>query len=366
MISDSKVAKAFFTLLRSGLWDKSIDDLDCFPIQDSEWEAVYKLALAQTVEGLVYDGVNKLPKAYLPPRKLLLGWVVRVSKLENLNAMMNSCITEQVSLFDRLKVSVVLLKGQGLATYYKLPNHRVCGDIDWFFDSKKESKLVESVLIRNRVNITHQTDDSIYYKWKMCEVEHHTKLFDVFSPIASYKLKKLKKAFFKDKIKVNDFYSLPPNLNILQINLHILKHLLAFGIGLRQFCDSAILYASMEGKYDKNWLYKTYKDIGVINWVHDLHHLLVNYLGLPFSSLPFGIRSNSSSKKMIEDVLMAGNFGFFDEKHNELTAANIIERRNKSSRLWYSFKRYFSVAPYEAISFPFVHFAERFKAIASG
>lgn len=363
---DSNVVKAFFTLLRSGLWGTDIDSLSCFPITDSEWNLIYKIAVAQTVEGIVYDGLQNLPVAYLPPRALLLTWVVKVNKIELVNKNMNACIKHQVDFFNRLNVKPILLKGQGLGNYYLQSQHRISGDIDWFFDNKNDSKLVEEALIHRGIPVLKPTLNCLNYNWRNCEIEHHTKLFDVFNPIARYKLRAIEKQYLKNKIQVDTYYILPPNINILQVNLHILKHLLSFGIGLRQLCDSAILYSRLDQKYDKNWLRKMYQDLGVIKWTHVLHHLLVNYLGLSEECLPFAIKAQSNSNWMVEDILSTGNFGFFDSKHSVVSSENIIVRTNKSNRLWHSFKTYFKLAPYEAISFPIVHFIERFKALRIG
>lgn len=70
MMLEDKVAKAFFTLLRAGLWNKSIDAIDCFPMSKAEWEALFRISVQQTVEGIVFDGIQMLSSGLLPPREL--------------------------------------------------------------------------------------------------------------------------------------------------------------------------------------------------------------------------------------------------------------------------------------------------------
>jgi hypothetical protein len=41
---------------------------------------------------------------------------------------------------------------------------------------------------------------------------------------------------------------------MLQVNAHILKHLLSFGIGIRQLCDAARLYKTYHNQVDGNVL----------------------------------------------------------------------------------------------------------------
>lgn len=367
---DSDIVKALFTLLRSGLWDRPIDDLTCFPLSDKEWKCLYKVAESQTIEALIYDGVQRLPFELLPNRELLLYWVVKVNAIEQKNVIMNACIKEQVLLFNKLGVDAILLKGQGVASYYPNELHRVCGDIDWYFHSKKDSKNVQDELSSRGVQFFSSTVDSVHYLWRSCEVEQHTKLFDVFNPFARYRLNNIvrEKSIFNKDLNSDEplrYRTLPANLNIVQVNLHILKHLLSFGIGLRQFCDSAILYAELKGKYDEKWLFKVYSEIGILKWIYVLHDLLVEYIGLSENSLPFKRKINSSSRWMMEEILITGNFGFYDDTYTVKQSNNTIERKNKSRKLFRSFQQYFPLAPYEAISFPVVHFMERFRYLAT-
>ncbi|MCS2698147.1 hypothetical protein NXW27_16875 [Phocaeicola dorei] len=43
------------------------------------------MARKQTVQGIIYDGIRLLPTEAVPPRKVLLGWMVEVDTLERVN-----------------------------------------------------------------------------------------------------------------------------------------------------------------------------------------------------------------------------------------------------------------------------------------
>ena len=45
--------KALFSLLRAGLWEREPDDLSPFPLTDAQWWNVYRMAVRQTVTGIV-------------------------------------------------------------------------------------------------------------------------------------------------------------------------------------------------------------------------------------------------------------------------------------------------------------------------
>ena len=84
MIS-APLQKAFMLLLRQGLWDRQEDCSALFPLDEKEWNEIHSMARKQTVQGIIYDGIRLLPTEAVPPRKVLLGWMVEVDTLERVN-----------------------------------------------------------------------------------------------------------------------------------------------------------------------------------------------------------------------------------------------------------------------------------------
>jgi hypothetical protein len=97
---EDKVAKAFFTLCVQGLWNKS-RFYDCFPLSKAEWDTLFRISVQQTVEGIVFDGIQMLSLDSLPPRELHIKWLVRVEKIEQRNRWMNDILAEQITFFKR-------------------------------------------------------------------------------------------------------------------------------------------------------------------------------------------------------------------------------------------------------------------------
>lgn len=364
-MDNDRVLEAFFCLLKAGLWSTPISQTSCFPLDEKEWLAIFDIAKNQTVEGIIYDGIQKLDLNTLPKRELLLKWVVLINNTEKRNEEMIACIDEQIQFFDKIGVSGILLKGQGIAQLYSNPNRRICGDIDWYFNDSNDSQVLWKELHKRGIKLHRSTINSFDFKWRKCDVDIHIKLFDAFSPIAKYKLESKE---IQELLRTGSYYfegnsykTLPPSLNILQVNLHILKHLLMYGIGLRQFCDSAVLYDKLYGKYDNKWLETTYKDVKIINWVEILHHFLVYYIGLSEDKLPFPLRKGITSTWLMKDVISTGNFGHYDNAFADILNSKIIVRKHKGKRLWYSFKKFFPLAPLEAVCYPIEHFKSKFK-----
>lgn len=347
-----KLHKVFFTLLCAGLWER-IPSEDYFPINESEWEQIYRIACMQTVEGIVYDGLIRLPVDKLPSTLLLVKWTVRIDYIERKNREMNRIINELEELFTQNNLNPCLMKGQGVAACYVNPLHRVCGDIDWYFtytDFKKANKLISD----RGICIKNEAGFSVSYIWKGVAIEHHYRMFDLHNPLLQGYSKQLvveedgKSGFIcleGRNIKIPS-----PLLMHVQVNAHILKHMLAFGIGLRQLCDSArICY--MRHNINRDKLEEIYCRAGIFRWIQLLNNVMVKDLDMPSECLPFSLDEGEKADWMMEDILCSGNFGFYDKRWNTKSKPWI-----KREKAWKQVgRRLYRYAPYafsEAFWFP--------------
>src|SRR5690606_8883619 len=150
-MQDSKIQTVLLFLLRAGLWkEREIED-DVFSLSPAEWTDVYRASERHTIEGVVFDGVQRLPVEIQPQRELLLKWIVRVDQIERHNKKMNTCIKEQLDIFASKQIYPVLLKGQGVAACYDIPEHRVCGDVDWYFERKPHYAQANEIFLQRGV-----------------------------------------------------------------------------------------------------------------------------------------------------------------------------------------------------------------------
>lgn len=356
---DNKIYTALLSLLRSGLWGE-IENNKSLPLSDEQWGQLYNCARQHTIEGIVFDGLQRLPFDMLPPRELMLKWTVKIDQIERRNRQMNICIEEELNFFNDQGIYPVLLKGQGVASCYDIPEHRVCGDVDWYFEQKKEYQKANRMLKQKGVSISGTAGFSTEYAWRGILTEHHTRMFDIHNPFCFTYLDRLQKQFYNERLK-REFQGhtllLPaPILMILQVNVHILKHLLSFGVGLRQLCDSARVYHTFRMNINGQELKQIYQTLGILKWIDLLHTVLVKFIGLPLTSLPFELPEVSDADWMMDEILMSGNFGFFHPRFEGQTGNTGVVRSHVTRRVWSNMRRYFKFAPMEAVSFPLVQF----------
>lgn len=363
-MGEDAVYRPFLCVLRLGLWERAQEQVeDFFPISDLHWEKLYQLAMKHTVEGILFDGLQKLPAAYLPAKSLLLRWTVRVDAIERRNLWMNKVIATQSHFFKEHKVSAMLLKGQGLARCYPNPNRRICGDIDWYVAEKKDYDSLYTILQERNLHPEKQAGFSFSSIWKNCDTEMHQRLFDLHNPFVGAYLKRLEKEQQAHALALQlgeTAVELPSVLlSFVQVNAHILKHLLSYGIGIRQLCDSARICQYYADQVDGERLKQIYEHLGIRKWIDRLHLVLVKYMGLDAKYLPFPLANGVESDWMMNEILQAGNFGFHDARV-DLAKEEALNQRVDSFKRWrHNFARYVPYAPYETIFFPLLQFYSR-------
>lgn len=305
---------AFWILLRSGLWEREPVNLSFFPLSADSWQMIYRLAVRQTVTGIVYRGICHLPDDCLPPENLLLKWVASADDIERQNIRMNKVLVELYGCFTSLGMKVVLQKGQGVAAYYEHPLLRECGDIDFYFPERKDYEQTAVWLQKHSVRVERAPDESFHYSWRGIKVEHHVHLFDLNAPSVRTYLKQQECKYgwvLSEPLPVvGRRVEVPsPVLNLVLLNAHILKHALGYGVGLRQLCDMARACSHLRQEVSREKLGEMYNKAGLGTWSAVLYTFLVEYLGLPQDVSPYPMVSPGGSS-LLDIVLRGGNFGF--------------------------------------------------------
>lgn len=344
----------FFQLLRLGLWGQGHLNID-YHLSEEDWQQLYTAAVKRTVEGLIYDSFSQLREDQLPPLALRMKWAIRIDQIERVNMKMNAIIAEQYHFFLNNGLRPVLQKGMGVAQCYRIPLHRVSGDIDWYFEHGEYSKA-RTLLKKEHIHIQDTAGFSLNYVYDGIDIEHHKKLFDIRNPFKSSYLKNLQKRYADQyqyfKVENQSVRLLSPELQLLQVNVHILKHLISLGIGLRQFCDSARLYHTLSSQIDPDILKKIYRDVGILKWAHALHRILVELIGLPITDVPFPYPKDIEINWIVDEIWYAGNFGYQDERFEGGKTSSLSMHPDGANRLWTNFRRYFKYAPMEVFFYP--------------
>lgn len=306
-----------------------------------DWILLNKEAKRQAVAGIVFAGVQKLPKEQWPPQTLLFEWIGLAEQIKKQNAKVDKQTAE---IWKRLKddgLDAAVLKGQGIAIMYdverrkydvKLSSLRQSGDIDiWVKGGYKK--------VCDYVQRTHPTDDVAYHRFhydyfKDTEVELHHRPTLMRNLFDDRKLAKWYESFGPDDfvyIEDKGFAVPPPEFNRIFILTHIYRHFLFEGIGLRQVMD---YYFVLKGhidctdntdnqrsqnsksieNLDKNHTNEVLKELRLTRFAEAMMWILHTQLGLEEQYLICGM-NEKEGRFVLSEILQTGNFGQGDSRY---------------------------------------------------
>lgn len=286
-----EVLDAFLKLLHHSLWQKPLEDWP--ELKAGQWVELYTFADKHTVLGTLYDSLNALPKNNGIPTPMLVSWLRTVQLIEKYSKLQADIIKVQKAAWDKRGVEAVLLKGLSVAKMYPVPEHRSSGDIDWYFPTPDDWFRANEAAQQSNCTLVPDSDGDVHYQLGGVVIEHHKKWHDASSGQARAVLKEMDPS--------------TPVAQLMMLNIHILKHALIGGIGLRQFCDLALAYRYYQGQYDPAELESLLAKAGLSKWNELLNAFLVEVLGCEY--VQRGNVPDEDLKKLTDVVFDDGNFG---------------------------------------------------------
>ncbi|MCQ2146054.1 MAG: nucleotidyltransferase family protein [Bacteroidales bacterium] len=318
-----RITESFLELLRSGLWQTEPDHSLLKGFSEKEWRSLWLMARKQTVQGLVYYGINLLPKDCLPPIMTLASWMVEIERIHQENTKIDSVIAELSEWWKSSDMLAVVMKGSTVAELYPDPSLRISGDIDLYFPNESDWNSAISIAKEHGCTPEFDSDGDVHYAYKKVIVEHHRTSSELSSRQSLSKLESL-----EEYQEWRNMKKLAPLPNLLLLNTHILKHAMVAGIGLRQFCDIAMAYKTYFADNQNRELAEEYKSaissLGLEKWTRLLHSFLVDHLGLSNNDLPFPLNEKLDSAWLMAEVMKDGNFG--EQQKNDSMIKKILHK----------------------------------------
>ena len=138
-IPSQKTLQHLSALLRLGLGAEGSGVNFPQQLEPEEWTRLYSLAKQQSVLGIAFAGVERLPKEIRPPMPFLLRWATEVEAIRGMNTLMNREARRFTQLFENVGRKNAILKGQANARLYPDPTLRQAGDIDIWVEGGRDS-----------------------------------------------------------------------------------------------------------------------------------------------------------------------------------------------------------------------------------
>ena len=302
--------KTVLNLLSSAMFQKpfNVDN-------EVDWKLVFDECRAQSVTSLAFSALPKnkvIEEVFNKWKEQVNSGLAANSRICYAHTMLHNLLTEA-------GITYVILKGCASAEYYPDPLLRTMGDVD-FYIRENDKKTAHDLLIKNGFvfNDHHHEIESAYEKNGVI-LELHWGITGVPGGKTGALIQRyFEDVFEKSLIKQLDLahYNSPsPFHHGLIMLLHVARHMITGGIGLRHFCDWAVFIDKVGDDFVPMFEDKL-KQVGLWRFAQIITQFCTVYLGLPKQEWA-GIAERQLLEQLKDDVFASGNFG-----HKDLSRAD--------------------------------------------
>ena len=189
-----------------------------------------------------------------------------------------------------------VMKGPAVAAFYPDPRLRESGDLDIFLQPGEFEAAVDALSL---IDYHKDPDGNILYSWEGVPIDQHPRYFDLHS-----------------KKTIGQQADGSPESQLLMLSLHIRKHCMGAGVGLRQICDMAMAYRALLKQSDIQRLLDLYKKSRSSRWNLLLASFIKEYLGdVP---LPYAAGTSLPNPAPLHKIVFSGgSFGHYDPSRRQ-------------------------------------------------
>lgn len=292
----------------------------------NDWRVLYDFSEKQAVAGVCFYGVQQLPKEQKAglPESLKMQWLSLAARIQQQNEVMNRKCAEVYEAIRSKGFDSVVLKGQGVARYYKLRDEsldlranslgmlRQSGDIDvWLWKEGLSLKENRKEVIRFartiQPNVTG-AEHHVSVGWMGTEVELHYEPAYFCNPFANRRFRKWCMDYDKSKFQFSDNGFCVPDAEFNRVFLlaHAFRHYLSEGLGLRQVMDYYFLLQNLNVNPDHDNLIKR---LGMERFEKAMKWVI----GYVFENKDVE-DGRKYGKMLLRHIMEGGNFGMYKAK----------------------------------------------------
>ena len=290
-----------------------------------EWLTVAEISQKQYVMGVLLDGITRLPAEQCPPFDVRLIILRKVADIEERNRFMNQKCAEIYKHFTDAGFKSVILKGQGVATLYDTPLHRLSGDIDIWVSGTKEEILDHVRKYKEPDEVEyHHVDFNILDN---VEIEVHFFPTFSFNPVANLRVKRwIRTLKMEDVTRMTEMpegagtIPMPTHeFNAVHILQHALRHFIYGGVGLRHVLDHYYVLKALHAEHPDDFekvkarIQKTYRQLGITTFAQAMMWIFKEYLNMDDSWLLVE-PSEKHGVFLLKELMQMGNFGREDKR----------------------------------------------------
>lgn len=316
-----------FQLLRQSM---GLTGQENFKATVEEWRGLYEEAARQSLTGVLYTAVEKLPKEQQPPLDIAMQWMSEAEAIRGMNTLQNQEAARLTRVFGDAGRRTAILKGQANARLYPDKLSRQPGDIDLWVEGGRES--VKALVLRMGLIDEEPTISNAGMRDKATASYHHIHLpkneqgIDVeihyrpssgnFNPFTNRRLQLWLEEKIKHTTAVPEEFNVPSVRFALVMQLsHVQRHFLGGGIGLRHVCDFYWLLKNATDE-DRQAVSEQLDRFGLLQTAGALMWVLGKVLLLD-PKLMVCKPDDYRGKWMLREIMAGGNFGRYAQRQGQ-------------------------------------------------
>lgn len=293
---------------RGELEAKLSDLAFCYCLKEAKRQTLLGVLLTSAIHSITYS-------QYLGPLKIArMKWIALVLKIEDRNKKLDIRACELTQKFSDIGMNSCVLKGQSVARYYPNPHLRQCGDIDIWVDGKRNEIVKAASQIGKVGDIFYHHMELNCFRDTAVEVHFLPSWF--FNPITNRRFHKwineAKQKQFTDRYNVG-FNSPDIEFDLVFSLIHIYRHIIDGGVGLRQLMDYyyILMHSTNEQRQSA---YKVISSFRMSGFCSGIMYVLRNDF-LMDEQYCMTEPSAKHGEYIDEQIFIGGNFGK-DDKRN--------------------------------------------------
>lgn len=278
---------------------------------------LYGEAKKQAMVGFLFAGIERTlirTECDKEEKNMIFQWLASCKSVERLNLIQRERLEELTSFFAKNSVRTTLLKGQGYARFYPIPERRQCGDIDLWVDANRDNV---AKLCWNKWGIDYiDCKNMVLENFPGAHVELHFIPSWFYNPFVDRKFRSWYRNFFEEQLReslTNSIYTPTIDFDLVFCCVHIYKHIFDEGIGLRQLTDYYYIlhHSSVE---QRQQAYVVLRKFRMRKFVGAIMYVLKYFFEIDDSLLLCKV-NEKQGVILLQDILCGGNFGHHNEKN---------------------------------------------------
>lgn len=330
----------FLKLLSCALHSELPEARDFTGLEEASWRRIHRLAASHAVPAFVGDRILTLPKEALPNRDMRLMIFSEIELTRRGNAYLTKALGQLQKTYEAAGLPFILLKGLSLGCFYPDAALRSGGDLDILFHSDADYERGNE-LLRKAGHKLHDDSEVRYghtaFTYGRTIVENHARAVFFDHKRHNRRFDALVQEAISSGSLITQHHgdytikTLPHELNVVYIFIHLFFHWLHWGVGFRQYSDWLLMMMRLKDQLDEEKILSMAKDLDILYPMQLFAQAAIRYLRVSPEIFPFPLLSEDDphTEQIIRDVMHSGNFGF---------AQRPIKAQNKWVTNWRKFR----------------------------